>query len=147
MAFEIVIPCTKEDFKLGVCWINRAFLAHKWPLQVEFTLEDIEGEECSLVIKHIFDPLFPLEKKEDDLAFFYFDDCNLWNCNYVCVTKDSYNNEIIKFKGIGVEVVHLQIAVYHPIKTDETEIDLEIGAKKCDGAWEWWLWALVDSSC
>ena len=148
MAFEIVIPRTEEDSKLGVRWFNRAFLARKRPLRVEFTLGDIEGEECSLVIEHVFDPLFPLEKKkEDDLAFFYFDDCNLWNRNYVRVTKDAYNNEIIMFNGIGVEAVRLQKAVYHAMKTGETEVDLEIGAEKCDGAWEWRVWALVDSSC
>ena len=148
MAFEIVIPRTEEDSKLQERWFNRAFLARKRPLRVKFTLEDIEGEECSLVIEHVFNPLFPPEKKkEDDLAFFYIDDYNLWTRNYVHVAKGSNNDEIIKFNGTGVEVVRLQKVVYHSIKTGETEVDLEIGAEKGDGVWEWRVWALVDRSC
>jgi hypothetical protein len=49
-------------------------------------MKEIEGEQCSLVIEHVFDPLYSLEKqKETDLAFFYFDDPKLWTRNGVHV--------------------------------------------------------------
>jgi hypothetical protein len=103
-----------------------------------------------LVLEHVFDPLFPLEKqKETDLALFYFDDPELWSRHNVRVERGS-GDQIVTFSGSAgedVNVNRLQKIVYHAVRTGETEVDLKIGGEKGDGAWEWGAWALVDLSC
>jgi hypothetical protein len=150
--FRISVPRSDNDAKLELRWFNRAFIARRRPLRLKLLMKEIEGERCSLVIEHVFDPLYPLEKqKETDLAFFYFDDPELWTRNGVHVEKGSEKDQIIAFSGsMGdnkIDVTRLQKIVYHAIKTRETEIDLEIGGERGDGAWEWGASALVDLSC
>jgi hypothetical protein len=150
--FRISVPRSDNDAKLELRWFNRAFIARRRPLRLKLLMKEIEGEQCSLVIEHVFDPLYPLEKqKETDLAFFYFDDPELWTRNGVHVEKGSEKDQIIAFSGsMGdnkIDVTRLQKIVYHAIKTRETEIDLEIGGERGDGAWEWGASALVDLSC
>jgi hypothetical protein len=149
--FKISVPRSQQDTSLKVRWFNRAFIARKHPLRVKLLIKDIEGEECSLVIEHVFDPLYPLEKLRDsDLAFFHFDDPELWSRNGVHVEKGSGEDQIVSFSGSKgdntIDVTRLQKIVYHAIKTGETEVDLKIGGEK-EGAWEWGAWALVDLSC
>jgi hypothetical protein len=152
MRFRIFVPRSEQDTRLQVRWFNRAFIARKRPLRVKLLMKDIEGEECSLVIEHVFDHLFPLDKqKETDLAFFHFDDPELWSRNGVHVETGAGGGQIVSFSGSTgdntIDVVRLQQVVYHAIKTGETEVDLKIGGEKEYGAWEWGVWALVDLSC
>ena len=71
MDFEIVIPRTEEDSKLQECWLNRAFLARERPLRIRFTLEDIGGEECSLVIEHFLTLYFHLRRRRKMIVFLF----------------------------------------------------------------------------
>lgn len=148
LKFRVTVPRTEHDAALKVRWYNRAFVARKRPLRVKLFMKDIEGEECSLVLEHVFDHLFPLEKqKQTDLAFFYFDDPELWSRHNIHVERGS-RDEIVTFSGSNaISVNRLQKIVYHAVKTGETEVDLKIGGEKEDGAWEWGAWALVDLSC
>lgn len=151
LKFRIRVPRTEHDAALQVRWYNRAFVARKRPLRVRLSIQDIEGEECSLILEHVFDPLFPLEKQEQtDLAFFYFDDPELWSRHNIHVERGS-RDQIVTFRGStnsnAFSVNGLQKIVYHAVKTGETEVDLKIGGEKEGGAWEWGAWALVDLSC
>jgi hypothetical protein len=60
-----------------------------------------EGEECSLVLEHVFDP-FPLEKqKQTDLSFFYHDDLELWSRHNIRVERGS-SDQIATLVGVLV---------------------------------------------
>jgi hypothetical protein len=115
-------------------------------------MEDIEGEECSLVIEHVFDNLHPFEQRQEaDLAFFYLDDPELCSRNGVHVEKGNGEDPIVRFSGSTgdntMNVIRLQKVVYHAVQTGETEVDLRIGGERDGGACEWGAWALVDLSC
>ncbi len=150
--FQVSVPRSEEDKKLHVKWWNRAFGARKRPLRVKLLLEDIEGEQASLVLEYVFKP-YPLEKRgENDLGFFFFDEPNLLERCYLHVQKveDSGSGVeagVVKIAGNELKVKRLHQTVYKAIKTGKTEIDLEIGQEKNDGEWEWGAWALVDISC
>jgi hypothetical protein len=152
LRFEIRVPRSEQDTKLEVRWFNRAFVARKYPLRVKLLVEDIEGEECSLIIEHVFNNLVPFDtRKESDLGFFYFDDLELWSRNGIHVEGVSEGDPIVRFSGSTgnntIDVIRLQKIVYHAANSGETEVDLQIGGEKDDGAWEWGAWALVDLSC
>jgi hypothetical protein len=84
--FKISVPRSDNDAKLELRWFNRACIARRRPLRLKLLMKEIEGEQCSFVIEHVFDPLYSSEKqKETDLAFFYFDDPELWTRNGVHV--------------------------------------------------------------
>jgi hypothetical protein len=112
-------------------------------------VKDIEGDECSLVMEHVFDPLYALDKqKETDLAYFYIDDPELLSRYGVRVDKGSGEDQVIRFSsGDTFDVTSLQKLVCRAILTGETEIDLSIGGEKEYGAWVWGAWALIDLSC
>jgi hypothetical protein len=138
LRFRIVVPRPEHDAKFEVRWFNCAFIARKRPLRVKLLMKDIEGEHCSLVIEHVFNPLFPLEKqKETYLAFFHFDDPELWSQNGVHVEKGSGMDQIIGFSGSAgnntIDATRLQKIVYHALQTGETEVDLKIGGERGGG--------------
>ncbi|KAF8507522.1 hypothetical protein BU17DRAFT_57364 [Hysterangium stoloniferum] len=146
LQFEIQVPRSEEDVAMDVRWWNRAFIARHRPIRIKLIIEEIEGEEFSLVLEYVFQP-FPLEHQKDgDLAFFYFDNPKSLDRSYVHVRPADYG-KLISFEGTDIDAKQLQKAVYEAIKTNETEIDLGIGQEKMDGVWEWKVWALVDLSC
>lgn len=152
LRFQVVLPRSEEDTKLQARWFNRAFIARKRPIRVKLLFEEIEGEECSIVLEHVFNPLFPLDKKkENDIDYFFFDEPELYSRNGIHVEKSSNDSEVIKFSGATgdstINISRLQKVVYHAVQTGETEVDLEIGGERSDGAWEWGVWALVDLAC
>jgi hypothetical protein len=110
-------------------------------------VEDIEGEECSLVLEHVFKP-YPLEKQRtNDLGFFFFDNPITFDRNYLHVESVDTEDGVVKIAGNEINVKKLEKVVYRALKTGKTEVDLEIGQEKNDGEWEWGAWALVDISC
>ncbi|RXW11459.1 hypothetical protein EST38_g14396 [Candolleomyces aberdarensis] len=146
--FEAAIPRTEEDVKKDVRWWNpRAFCARHRPLRVKFVLEDIEGEEASLVSEYVFKPFPFSEKKENDLATFWFDEPDMIARNMIAVSPGDSSDVVAKIDGQEVKVNQLQQLVYKALKTGKTEIDLEIGREKGYGEWEWKASALVDISC
>lgn len=145
--FQVGVPRTEEDAKKDVRWWNRALCARHRPVRIRFTLEDIEGEEASLVFEYVFKPFpFP-EVKEDDLAAFWFDEPDMVSRHMVKVEKASGDDEVIRIDGTEIKVKTLERAVYQALKTGKTEVDLEIGREKEYGEWEWKARALVDISC
>jgi hypothetical protein len=146
--FQAAIPRTEKDVKKGIKWWNpRAFCARHRPLRVKFILEDIEGEEASLVLEYVFKP-FPFSEKEDkDLAAFWFDDPDMFSRDMVTVSPDDSSDVVARIDGQEVKVKQLQQLVYKALKTGKAELDLEIGREKGDGEWEWKAWGLVDISC
>ncbi|GBE86873.1 hypothetical protein SCP_1001150 [Sparassis crispa] len=144
--FEAVVPRTEEDTALQARWFNRAFVARHRPLRLKLVLEDIEDEECSLVLEYVFTP-FPFDKpKPDDLARFFFDDPQFYLRHEVRVTKASNGNQgVLRIDRTDIAVKTLQKIVYKALKTGETEINLDIGQKKDTSSWT--AWALVDVSC
>jgi hypothetical protein len=149
LTFQVVVPRSEEDSRPQIRWWNRAFLARSRPLRIKLTLEDIEGEESSLVLEYVFSP-FPLEKpKEDELAFFHFDDPFLLERRCIRVTKASSESGVVNIGGNDLDVHRLYKTVYHALKTGETEVDLSIGQEKGSGddGWNWGAWALVDTNC
>ena len=145
--FHVVIPRTEEDSKMNIRWWNRAFMARYRPVRIKLILEDIEGEQCSLVLEYVYKP-FPLEKRKDsDLGFFFFDNPVTLERYHVNVELPSDNKDVVRIRGIDVSVNKLEKAIYKALKTGKTEVDLEIGQDKNDGEWEWNVWALIDMSC
>ncbi|KAJ3498259.1 hypothetical protein NLJ89_g10240 [Agrocybe chaxingu] len=139
-----------EDAKHEIRWWNRAYVNRKRPVRIKLTLEDIEGETCSLVFEHVFKP-FRLEKQhaERDIGFFFFDQPDTLDRCYVHVEKvegDS-SGTVVKIGSNEINVKRLNKVVYQALKTGKTEVDLEIGQEKNDGEWEWAAYALVDISC
>jgi hypothetical protein len=150
--FQVSVPRTEEDKKLEVRWWNRAFGARKRPLRVKLILEEIEGEEASLVLEYVFQP-YKLEKEEEkDLGFFFFDNPETLERCYVHVQKvedsgSGVDAGVVRIAGTELSVKKLHQVVYKALKTGKTEVDLEIGQEKNDGEWEWGAWALIDISC
>ncbi|KAF5318190.1 hypothetical protein D9619_012153 [Psilocybe cf. subviscida] len=145
--FQVLVPRTEEDAKLGVTWWNRAFMARNQPVRIKLILEDIEGEECSLVLEHVFKP-YPYKKaSEKDLGFFFFDNPVGLERYAIQVEPASSDGSVVRIDGNDVDVKRLNKAVYQALKSGKTEIDLEIGKERNDGEWEWAAYALVDISC
>ncbi|KAH6904441.1 hypothetical protein BKA70DRAFT_534298 [Coprinopsis sp. MPI-PUGE-AT-0042] len=147
LEFEAVVPKTEEDVKTDFRVWNRAFGARHRPLRLKFIMEDIEGEECSVVMEYVFTP-FSFEKPKDtDLGFFYIDDPNRISRRYIRAEPPSNSDNVLRIDGNDVKVKTLQQTVFKALKTGSTEIDMEIGGEKVHGEWEWKAWALVDISC
>ena len=144
--FQVSVPRTEEDSKHNIRWWNRAFVARYRPIRIKLILEDIEDEQCSLVLEYVYKP-YPFEKRKDsDLGFFFFDNPVTLERYHVDVAPSDDDKKVVKIKGTGISVKKLQKAVYKALKTGQTEVDLEIGQDKY-GEWEWNVWALVDLSC
>lgn len=149
LAFEVAVPRTAADAALDVRWWNRAFGARHRPVRIRLALEDIEGEECTLVLEHVFKP-YPLEKrKDDDLAFVFFDDPNVLARRGVRVQPCTSEGDVLLIGGTTLSMKRLEKTVYQALKSGKTEVDLTIGRTMsgAEGTWEWGASALVDISC
>ncbi|KAF9038511.1 hypothetical protein BJ165DRAFT_394010 [Panaeolus papilionaceus] len=149
LSFQAAVPRTKEDAEQRITWWNRAFCARKQPVRIKLILEDIEGEEASLVFEYVFKP-FPLRKPDPEkhLGFFFFDNPETSDRHTVEVEKPwSEGSTVLRISSQDITVKHLDKSVYKALKTGRTEVDLEIGQEKNDGEWEWAAYALVDISC
>ncbi|KAF8909821.1 hypothetical protein CPB84DRAFT_1812995 [Gymnopilus junonius] len=155
--FEVLVPRTEEDIKLAVTWWNRAFVARNRPIRIKLIVEDIEGEQCSLVMEYVFMP-FKLEtRRELDLGFFYFDSQQTFTRNHIRVVDvpvvkfgglELMKNFVVEIVGsVKLSVKSLKYVVYEALKTGKTEVDLKYGREKDNGLWEWHVYALVDISC
>ena len=144
--FQVVVPRSKEDIKLQLRWFNRAVVARDRPLRLKLVVQDIENEECSIVLEYVFNP-WPFDKpKDSDLGFFYIDDPVRVERHYIRVTKPDGADNVLALHGTRLEQKRLEKIVYQAIKSGETEVDLDIN-KSEDGVWEWNAWALADLSC
>jgi hypothetical protein len=145
--FQVMVPRTEEDAKLDVRWFNRAFGPRHRPVRIKLILEDIEGEQCSLVLEYVFKP-YPFEKRKDaDLGFFFFDQPFIFERRCIHVQACDKASEVVSIAGTTVTVKKLEKAVYQALKSGKTEVDLGIGRESHDGEWEWSAWALIDISC
>ncbi|PPQ91784.1 hypothetical protein CVT25_000430 [Psilocybe cyanescens] len=145
--FQVTVPRTEEDSKFDIRWWNRAFLARHRPVRIKLVVEDIEGEQCSLVLEHVFRP-FPLTTRaETDLGFFFFDNIETHDRSYVEIRPVDSKTGVVEISNSQVTIKRLEKAVYQALKSGKTEIELEIGQERNGGEWEWKAWALVDISC
>ncbi|KAF8489053.1 hypothetical protein JB92DRAFT_2836168 [Gautieria morchelliformis] len=144
--FEAVVPRSKEDSNLRLRCSYRALVARDRPLRLKLVLQDIENEECSIVLEYVFNPWTFDTAKDGDLGYFYFDDPLRVDRYYIRVTKPDDTN-VIEMNGWRFEQKRLERVVYQAIKSGETEINLEVNEERRDGIWEWNAWALVDLSC
>ncbi|KAF9265309.1 hypothetical protein L218DRAFT_924511 [Marasmius fiardii PR-910] len=153
MNYEVQVPRSEEDAKLGVSWWNRAFVARTRPLRFKFVLKDIEGEEASIVVEYVINHYEHEKKKPQDIAFFYIDDPLYWKRHFVRVSPRETRDRadlVMKIEGREILTNALNKAVYSALKSGETEVDIKIGEVKNAGsldAWDWKTWALVDTSC
>ncbi|TFK31036.1 hypothetical protein BDQ12DRAFT_729978, partial [Crucibulum laeve] len=148
LKFQLSVPRPKEDIEAKVDWWNRAFIARFRPIRIKLILEDIEGEECSIVLEYVYKPFRFEKQKESDLAFLFFDDpSSNYERAYIHIEKSDREDDVLKIDGNGVSSERLDKAVYQAIKTGESEVDLGIGQERLSGEWEWTAWALVDLSC
>ncbi|KAF8530726.1 hypothetical protein JB92DRAFT_3106168 [Gautieria morchelliformis] len=143
--FEAVVPHSKEDSNLDLGCSYRALVARDRPLRLKLVLQDIENEECSIVLEYVFNPWTFDTAKDGDLGYFYFDDPVRVDRYYIRVTKPDDN--VIDMNGWRFEQTRLERVVYQAIKSGETEIDLKVNEERLHGIWEWNAWALVDLSC
>ena len=147
LSLKITVPRNEEDSKLEARWSYRAFISRHRPIRIKVVVEDIEGEQCSLVLEHVYKP-YSLEKQRDsDLGFFFFDNPKTFSRYSLHVEPADRGDSVIKFSGTEVNAKRLVKAVYQALKTTKTEIDLEIGQQHYDGEWEWTVYALIDISC
>ncbi|KAF6764900.1 hypothetical protein DFP72DRAFT_954574 [Ephemerocybe angulata] len=145
--FEVGVPRTEEDVKKDIRWWNRAVCARHRPVRIKLILEDIEGEEASLVLEYVFRP-FPFTRiKEEDLAAFWFDEPDMISRRMVRVEKAWSEENVLRIDGSDLSVKQLEKLVYQALKTGKTELDMEIGKENGNGEWEWKAWALIDISC
>ncbi|TFK24662.1 hypothetical protein FA15DRAFT_619096 [Coprinopsis marcescibilis] len=146
--FEATIPRTEEDKKEEARWFYRAFVARHRPLRLKIILEDIEGEEFSLVLEYVFKPWEFDKLYDSDIATFWFDDPIVEMCrNSLRVQKADSSKDVVRIDSMDISIKQLQRLVYQAVKTGKTEIDLEVGREKGSGRWQWKAWALVDISC
>lgn len=147
--FEVRVPRTEEDVKLHVQRWNCAFMARYQPVRIKLILEDVEGEECSLVLEHVFKPPFPYKTAVDnDLGFFFFDNPVTFERYAIQVqAPPSYSNGVVMIHGNEISVKRLNKAVNQALKSGQSEINMKIGMECDGGEWEWEAYALVDISC
>ncbi|KAH9483525.1 hypothetical protein JR316_0002993 [Psilocybe cubensis] len=145
--FQVAVPRTEEDAKYDIRWWHRAFLARHRPVRIKLVVEDIEGEQCSLVLEYVFKPFALTKPKENYLGFFFFDNTETHDRCYVEVKPVDNPTGVVEISSSEVKVKRLEKAVYQALKTGKTEIDLEIGQERNNGEWEWKAYALVDISC
>ncbi|KAF8165688.1 hypothetical protein B0H34DRAFT_763057 [Crassisporium funariophilum] len=145
--FQVMVPRTEEDAKLEIRWWNRALMARKRPVRIKLMLEDIEGEQCSLVLEYVFKPYPPQKRAEADLGFFFIDNPETLERKCIHVEPPRNDKGVIRIAGNELDVSKINKAVYRALKTGKTEVDLEIGQDNNDGEWNWAAWALVDFSC
>jgi len=144
--FATRVPRPQQDVALGIKWWNRAVIARHRPLRLKITLEDITGEQASLVTEYVFKPYQLKPKKDEEIAFFYFGDYDRQDRYEIRVTKGS-EDTIISIDGNSITTKQLEKIAYNACKSGETEVDLKIGQERLDGLWEWKAWAMVDLSC
>ncbi|KAF8801478.1 hypothetical protein BYT27DRAFT_7147471 [Phlegmacium glaucopus] len=144
--FQVTVPRTEDDSKVNIRWWNRAFVARYRPVRIKLILEDIEGEECSLVLEYVYKPFSFEKQKDSDLGFFFFDNPVTVERYHVSIEPPSEDKGVVKIRGTNIDVNKLEKAVHKALKTGETEVDLGIGQDKY-GEWEWNVWALIDLSC
>ncbi|KAF8992113.1 hypothetical protein BDQ17DRAFT_1546611 [Cyathus striatus] len=97
LKFCIRVLRSQEDKALEVQWHRRAFIARHQPIRIKLVLEDIEGEQCSLVMEYVFNPSKLECKRDEDMAFFYFDSCTTMMRAYISVQKIQTANGFIEF--------------------------------------------------
>ncbi|KAF5328429.1 hypothetical protein D9619_013297 [Psilocybe cf. subviscida] len=145
--FEVCVPRLKEDAELHVSWPRRAFMARYQPVRVKLILEDIEDEECSLVLEHVFRP-YPYERaKENAIGFFFFDNPIVLKRYAIQVEPVSGSRGVVKIGSVVVNETSLNMAVYKALKSGQTEIDLKLDIESALDEWESAVYALVDVSC
>ncbi|KAL0950249.1 hypothetical protein HGRIS_010233 [Hohenbuehelia grisea] len=145
--FQVEVPRSEADTALSVQWWNRAFIARERPLRLKVAVQDIEGEEASLVMEYVFTPFSLTSPKPEDLAFFSFDNPDQWERAYITVTKPSYESNVVAIDGTDVEVKQLKQAVWSALKSGNGEVELTAVRERAGGSWEWRSWALVDLNC
>jgi len=146
--FRVAVPRSEDDKKLELSWWNRAFCARYRPIRIKITVEEIEGEECSLVLEHVFRHYQLERKKDSDLGFFFFDNPNTFRRHYVHIQPPAYpDREVVKIGSNAITPKTLEKAVYQALKTGKTEVDINIRTEDSGGEYEWDAYALVDVSC
>ena len=56
LSLRITVPRNEEDSKLRIGWHHQAFIARHRPIRIKVVVEDIEGEQCSLVLEYVHAP-------------------------------------------------------------------------------------------
>ncbi|TFK24663.1 hypothetical protein FA15DRAFT_694323 [Coprinopsis marcescibilis] len=139
--FGVTVPRTEEEQKTGVlCALHR-------PLRLKIILEDIEGEECSLVLEYVHKPWRFDEPYASDIAILWMAEPIVqMERRTIRVSKARNTDTLLDIDNTDVTVMQLQRVVYHAIKTGKTEI--HFSRKEFNsGEWQWTAWALVDISC
>ncbi|KAF8870588.1 hypothetical protein CPB84DRAFT_1801850 [Gymnopilus junonius] len=149
--FQATVLRTEGDTKLSKRWSNRAFLARHRPIRIKLVVEDMEGNECSLVMEYVMQPQALESRKETDVAFMFVDDPQTYSRFYVRVKKPAVGSKddvleiITERRSSFITKTKLKQVVYRALKTNESEVDLGIGSE--EDRWAWNIWALVDLSC
>ncbi|KAF4614758.1 hypothetical protein D9613_003410 [Agrocybe pediades] len=144
---RITVLRSEEDVKLEMGWHHRAVVSRHRPIRIKLVVEDIEGEQCSLVLEHVYKPYAFEKRKDKDLGFFCFDNPQTCSRYSLRVEPADREEDVVKINGTEITVKRLVKTVYQALKTGKTEIDLEIGREQLGGEWEWAAYALVDISC
>ncbi|PPQ92844.1 hypothetical protein CVT25_004332 [Psilocybe cyanescens] len=140
--FEVVVPRSEEEAK------NDWLMARHRPLRIKLVVEDIEGEQCSLVIEYVHKPFLFQTRSETDSAFFFFDDPQSLDRTCVHVRPSEDPLHVIVIGGSYISIRHLETLVYQALQSEQTEHEMTQFAQRSSfGEWEWTVMALVDLSC
>ncbi|KAJ3289471.1 hypothetical protein HK104_007430, partial [Borealophlyctis nickersoniae] len=147
-SFETAVPRSEEEVAHDIKWWDRAYIARHRPLRLKLVFKTIDGETCSTILEYVFTPYKIEEPKDDQLAFFFFDDPEQLCRNSVAVSASTWNDEVITLPTKRLTVTDLNKLVYTAMKTGKTEVDIQINATFSSSRTDYWnAWALVDLNC
>ena len=144
--FLVVIPQLERKIDIDAKWWDKEFQCRHRPIRVKIVVKDIMDEECSLVLEHVFKPTPFLQRTDGDVGFFFLDDPQTYERHIVNVKYGTEESSVVRLSYWNISSTKLQKAVYHAIKTGETDVEL-LSFEDKPPLWEWTAWALVDVSC
>lgn len=140
--FEAAVPRSEEEAR------NDWFIARHRPIRIKLVVEDMEGEQSSLVMEYVHKPFAFQTRREIDTAFFFFDDPQSLQRAYVHVCPPEDPDFAINIHGNHVSIRSLEALVYQALQSGQTEHEMTgIQQMSSFGEWEWKVMALVDIGC
>ncbi|KAF8952009.1 hypothetical protein BGZ46_003698, partial [Entomortierella lignicola] len=149
--FEFTVDKPEHVVKRRNVAINFAHLTIHRPLRARITFTDVEGETVSLIQEYVHSVKGVVQRKENDIGYFYIDDVDL-SQRTICTFKmpEDPKKHVVDIRAgfmmtSRISELDLRKIVYNAEKTGVTQVDMKIGCN--DLGLDYTCWALVDLSC